>query len=51
VRTDVAVTTNLTVAGARPAVRIGHGDPTELTADDAVEAWTATLERLLAVWV
>src|SRR4051794_2490826 len=51
VRTGVAVTSNLTIAGPRPAVRIGHADPTELTADDAVESWTATLERLLAVWV
>jgi hypothetical protein len=51
VRTDVAVTTNLTVAGPRPVVRIGYAEPTELPADDAVECWTATLERLLMVWV
>jgi hypothetical protein len=51
VRTDVAVTTNLTVAGPRPMVRIGHAEATELPADDAVECWTATLERLLMVWV
>lgn len=51
VRTSVAATTDLTVVGPRPLVRVGYDEPTELPADDLVEAWTATLEQLLAVWV
>lgn len=49
--TELAVTTGLTVAGPRPEMRIGRDEPTELPGDDPVESWTATLERLLAVWV
>ena len=51
VRTDLAIATDLTVAGPRPEVRIGYDEPTELPGDDPVESWTATLERLLMVWV
>jgi hypothetical protein len=51
VPTEVAVTTNLTVDGPRPEVRIGHAEPLRLPAEDAMECWTATLERLLMVWV
>jgi len=51
VRTGLAVSTNLTVAGPRPVVRIGYEEPTQLPGDDLVECWTATLERLLKVWV
>jgi hypothetical protein len=51
VRTDLAIRTDVTVAGPRPEVRIGYDEPTELPGDDPVESWTATLERLLMVWV
>lgn len=51
VRTDVAVTTDLTIRGPRPQVRVGYDEPAELPGDDPVESWTATLERLLMVWV
>src|SRR5262245_53214928 len=51
VRTDLAVTTELTVRAAKPQVRIGYDPPTELPGDDPVEAWTLTLERLLMLWV
>jgi vWA domain found in the FtsH ternary systems/N-terminal helical region fused to the FtsH ternary system vWA domain len=49
--TEAAVSTSLTVAGPRPEVRIGHDERMELPGDDDVESWTATLERLLIVWV
>jgi hypothetical protein len=48
---ETAVTTNLTVHGPRPELRVGYDTPQTLEADDAFEAWTATLERLLAIWV
>ena len=51
VETGQAVTTDLTIRGPRPLVRIGDQEPAELPTDDAVECWTATLERLLMVWV
>jgi hypothetical protein len=51
VGSEVAVSTDLTVTGPRPGVRIGHDEPAELPGDDPFENWTATLERLLAVWV
>jgi hypothetical protein len=51
VRTDLAVTTDLTVRGPKPQVRIGYDAPAELPAEEPVEAWTLTLERLLMVWV
>jgi hypothetical protein len=51
VRTEVAASTELTVAGPRPIVGIGHDEPIEWPGDDPVEGWTAALERLLTVWV
>jgi hypothetical protein len=51
VSTALAVTTELTVPGARPEVRIGFEEFTEIATEDAVECWVATLERLLMVWV
>jgi vWA domain found in the FtsH ternary systems/N-terminal helical region fused to the FtsH ternary system vWA domain len=51
VEADLALATDLTVRGPRPELRTGFGEPTILPADDAVECWTATLERLLMVWV
>jgi hypothetical protein len=51
VRTELAVDTGLEVAGARPRVRIGYDPPIELPADEAVESWARTLERLLMLWV
>jgi hypothetical protein len=51
VPTDLAIGTDFTLPGSRPEVRIGYNEPTVLPADDAVECWTATLERLLMVWV
>jgi hypothetical protein len=37
--------------GPRPLIRTGYEAASELPADDAIECWTATLERLLRVWV
>lgn len=51
VRTDTAVATGLAVPGPRPVVRIGYLPATESDEEDAVEAWTATLEKLLRLWV
>jgi hypothetical protein len=51
VRTDLAVTTDLSVRGPKPEVRIGYDGPVEIPADDPVEAWALTLERLLMLWV
>jgi hypothetical protein len=51
VRTELAVTTDLTVRGAKPQVRTGYDAPAELPGDDPIEAWTLTLERLLMLWV
>jgi hypothetical protein len=51
VRTDLAVTTDLSVRGPKPEVRIGYDAPVEIPADDPVEAWALTLERLLMLWV
>jgi len=51
VRTELAIGTDLTVHGPRPEVRIGYEAPTEIRSDDATESWTATLERLLMLWV
>jgi vWA domain found in the FtsH ternary systems/N-terminal helical region fused to the FtsH ternary system vWA domain len=48
---EFAVSSDLIVPGPRPEVRIGFDEPTELPADDAVDCWTLTLERLLRVWV
>jgi vWA domain found in the FtsH ternary systems/N-terminal helical region fused to the FtsH ternary system vWA domain len=48
---ELAVATDLTIPGPRPLIRTGYEAPTELPADDAIECWTATLERLLRVWV
>ena len=48
---ELAVASDLAVPGPRPKVRIGYEPPGELPADDAVESWTATLERLLMIWV
>jgi hypothetical protein len=50
-RAELAIASGLAVAGPRPTVRIGHDEPTELPGDEPVESWTATLERLLMVWV
>jgi vWA domain found in the FtsH ternary systems/N-terminal helical region fused to the FtsH ternary system vWA domain len=49
--TASASNAHLLVAGPRPTVRVGHDEPVELPGEDAMEAWTATLERLLAEWV
>lgn len=49
--TETAITTELIVDGPRPEVRIGPNESEELPADDAVECWTQTLERLLKLWV
>jgi len=51
VQTETATATELIVDGPRPRVRIGLSEPMELNAEDAVECWTLTLERLLMVWV
>jgi vWA domain found in the FtsH ternary systems/N-terminal helical region fused to the FtsH ternary system vWA domain len=51
VRSELAVATDLTVHGSRPEVRIGYEPPTELRSEDTTESWTATLERLLMLWV
>jgi hypothetical protein len=51
IRTEMAVTTDLTVRGPKPQVRIGYDAPTEPPSDDPLEAWTLTLERLLMIWV
>lgn len=51
ITSDLALTTDFIVSGSRPELRIGHGDPSELRGDDAMECWTATLERLLTLWV
>ena len=51
VQTCLAVGTELSVPGPRPELSIGFQEPVELPGDDAVECWTATLERLLRVWV
>ncbi|MBO0697434.1 MAG: hypothetical protein J2P46_03505 [Zavarzinella sp.] len=51
VRTELAIGTGLTVRGPKPEVRIGYEAPTEIPADDPVESWTLTLERLLMLWV
>lgn len=51
VRTDLAISTTLRVAGPRPTVRIAYDEPAESPGDDPVESWTATLERLLMIWV
>ncbi len=50
-RTEVAATGCLTIAGPRPMVRVGRDELIELPADEAFDAWTATLERLLMSWV
>jgi hypothetical protein len=50
-RTDLAISTGLMVADPRPVVRIGFDEPIELPGDEPIESWTATLERLLMVWV
>jgi hypothetical protein len=51
IQTENAIATELIVDGPRPEVRIGMNEPVELPADDAVECWTQTLERLLMLWV
>jgi hypothetical protein len=51
VKTDLAITTDMVINGPKPEVRIGRDAPTILESDDPVECWTATLERLLMVWV
>ena len=51
VRTELAISTILKVAGPRPAVQVGFTEPLELHGDDPVESWTLALERLLMVWV
>src|SRR6185503_9267025 len=48
---EFAVSSALIVPGPRPEIRISYEAPTELPADDAVECWTLTLERLLRVWI
>ena len=48
---EFAISSDLVVPGPRPELRIGYESPGELAADDAVECWIATLERLLMAWV
>ena len=50
-RSDVAVSTAFAVKGPRPSVRIGYLPTAEAPEDEAVDAWTATLEKLLRLWV
>ena len=50
-RSDVAVSTVFVVTGPRPSVRIGYLPAAPATEDDAIDAWTATLEKLLRLWV
>lgn len=51
VPTDLAISTSLTISSARPTVRIGFDRPVELPGDDVQECWSATLEKLLMLWV
>ncbi|HEX3152023.1 MAG TPA: hypothetical protein VHR66_28375 [Gemmataceae bacterium] len=39
------------VGGPRPVLCIGPSDPIELPGDEAIDVWTAALERLLSAWV
>lgn len=50
-QTELALRTELVVAGPRPVVQVGDRELVEMPGDDPMECWTATLERLLAVWV
>ncbi|HVK13098.1 MAG TPA: hypothetical protein VM597_30375 [Gemmataceae bacterium] len=51
VRSDAAVATAFAVKGPRPTVRVGYLPAAEAGEDDAIDAWTATLEKLLRLWV
>jgi hypothetical protein len=51
VRTEVAAATTFAVKGSRPVVKIGYQPATETNEDDPIDAWTATLEKLLKLWV
>ena len=51
VETNQAIATQFLVAGSRPEIQIGFRDPEELEAEDALECWGVTLERLLSIWV
>ena len=48
---DGAVRTALQVKAPRPALFDGFGQPVELDADDALEAWYAAVRALLEFWV
>jgi hypothetical protein len=51
VQTGTAVTTELTVRRPRPEVQIGYDQPTVFDGEEPFDSWTATMERLLMLWV
>ena len=51
VQTKQAIASQFLVQGSRPEVQIGFRGAEEPEAEDSLEFWGATLERLLSLWV
>jgi hypothetical protein len=49
--TKIAIASALVIDGPRPELHMERNHPRDFPADDAVEFWTQTLERLLMLWV